>query len=467
MTLQLKFAVLLTLLGLTVGVALGAAWWSFDLLHNEIVGPFKQSASILVAIDAIKSDLTEQPPNAANALAACQALTGDRAVRARIGAGALRNLVHRIKQDDSPRVALLVLDRIKSQTLADANLASEHALRIQSRLVTVLTLALVAAVLTAALALLLLRRWVVRPVANLRHAASRIGAGDYSHRLPVSGRDEIALLSAEINQMAGDIECMRDERVEQERLAATREMLRRIAHNLRNPLAGIRGLAELTRSELSENHDEDHELSENQDRIINAVDRFESWLAGVLRSTTPLTITPERQPIAGWIDSIVETLRPAGELHAIDIHLERENAPKTAMFDPQHLEHAVVAVLTNAIQAAPHNSTIGVRATSENGDGTWTIEIRDRGPGIPEHLHEQIFKAHFTTKRDGTGIGLAVAQQVVRAHGGSIRVENVTENAPNAHADTGEQAAGARFTLRLPMEPAGDTQPDDRTGHTS
>ena len=452
MTLQLKFAVLLALLGLTVGVALGSAWWSFGLLHGATAVPFSQSAVVLAAVEQIKADLTADPPDRASALASVESLQDDASLRAKVGAGALRNVERRVEEDADSSVAIAVLDRIKAQTLADAGLASAHARRIQSRLATALGLALVIAGLTAVLALLLLRRWVVKPVDQLRHAASRIGAGDYTHRLPVSGRDEIALLSAEINQMASDIGVMRDERVEQERLAATREMLRRIVHNLRNPLAGIRGLAELTRSELSENLDDEAELRENQDRIINAVDRFESWLADILRSTTPLAITPERRPIGGWLDSIVETLRPAGELRSIEIRLNRDRAPETAMFDASHLEHAVIAVLTNAIQAAPRDSMVSVDAATENGDGTWRIRIRDEGLGVPDHLHEQIFKAHFTTKRDGTGIGLAVAQQVVRAHGGSIGVENVDG-----------EPSGALFTLRLPLTPAGDTPTDDRT----
>lgn len=462
MTLQLKFAVLLALLGLTVGVALGAAWWSFGLLHDEIAGPFNQSASILIAIDGVKGDLSASPIDRAGALTTLENLNANPVLSARVGDGALRNIESRIRDDHddaSASVALRLLDRVKSQTLADAGLAAEHARRIQGRLVTVLSLSMLAAALTAALALLLLRRWVVRPVADLRRAAARIGAGDYTHRLPIAGGDEIAQLSAEVNQMASDIESMRDERVEQERLAATREMLRRIAHNLRNPLAGIRGLAELTRAELSENHAGADELQENQGRIIASVDRFESWLADILRSTTPLTITPERRPIAGWLDGVVEVLRPAGELRAISIRLDRDRAPQSAMFDAGHLEHAIVAVLTNAIQSAPHDSRIDVRAASENGDGTWIIEIQDEGPGVPEHLHEQIFKAHFTTRRDGTGIGLAVAQQVVRAHGGSIRIENVIGAGPDG-------PSGARFTLRLPVEPAGDTQADDRTRNT-
>ncbi|MCB9847265.1 MAG: HAMP domain-containing histidine kinase, partial [Phycisphaeraceae bacterium] len=372
---------------------------------------------------------------------------------ARIGAGALRNIVHRVS-DEQDDAALALLDRVKSRALADAGLASEHAGRIRARLVTVLALALLAAALTAALALLLLRRWVVRPVAQLRLAAARIGAGDYAHRLPASGQDEIALLSAEVNRMAANIEQLLEERVERERLAATREMLRRIVHNLRNPLAGIRGLAELTRSELSENPDSG-ELAENQDRIMNAVDRFESWLADILRSTSPLTIIPQPQPVVCWLDRVVETLRPAGDLHALRIEIDHAHAPESAMFDAGHLEHALVAVLTNAIQASPRNSTIAVRATSENGDGAWRIEVADQGEGVPEPLQDRIFRAHFTTKRDGTGIGLAVARQVVRAHGGSIRVENIS--AAGAAAP-----AGARFTLRLPLEPPGDTQADDR-----
>lgn len=455
MTLQLKFAVLLALLGLTVGVALGSAWWSFGLLHGATAEPFRQSAAVLAAVEGIKADLNGAPPDRDGALESIGTLRDDPALRARVGAGALRNIERRVREDAEFSVAVAVLDRVKAQTLADASLASEHAKRIQSRLATALGLSLVIAGLTAVLALLLLRRWVVKPVGQLRHAASRIGAGDYAHRLPVKGRDEIAQLSAEINQMASDIGVMRDERVEQERLSATREMLRRIVHNLRNPLAGIRGLAELTRSELSENRDGESELRENQDRIINAVDRFETWLADILRSTTPLTISPEPSDIGEWIDRIVETLRPVGEMRAIEISLNRDNAPETAVFDASHLEHAVVAVLTNAIQAAPRGSVVRVDAASENGDGTWRIGIRDEGRGVPHHLHEQIFKAHFTTKRDGTGIGLAVAQQVVRAHGGSIGVENVDG-----------EPSGALFTLRLPCTPAGDTPTDDRTGNT-
>ncbi|MBL4790043.1 MAG: hypothetical protein JKY60_13725, partial [Kordiimonadaceae bacterium] len=86
--------------------------------------------------------------------------------------------------------------------------------------------------------------------------------------------------------MASLIKAMQDERVERERLAAMGEMAQRTVHNLRTPLAGIRALAEITKSEL----DEGSELGEMQDRIMASVDRFEIWLQGMLRVSSPMAL---------------------------------------------------------------------------------------------------------------------------------------------------------------------------------
>jgi len=94
---------------------------------------------------------------------------------------------------------------------------------------------------------------------------------------------QLAQLASEVNHMAHMVKTLQDERVESERLAAVGSMVRRIAHNIRNPLAGIRGLAEITRNELAQ----DEELRENQTRIVAAVDRFERWLKQLLDATRP------------------------------------------------------------------------------------------------------------------------------------------------------------------------------------
>src|SRR5262249_25264293 len=158
----------------------------------------------------------------------------------------------------------------------------------------VLLLASLWVALVGALGFSLLHRWVLQPVARLRTAAARIGDGDFAHRVLVRpggpGRDELAQLSTEVNHMAGLVRAMQDERVERDRLAAAGEMVRRLTHNLRNPLAGIRGLAEITRGDLPPAADE---LRENQERIIATIDRFEHWLSELLSATSPLTVQLE------------------------------------------------------------------------------------------------------------------------------------------------------------------------------
>jgi signal transduction histidine kinase len=175
-------------------------------------------------------------------------------------------------------VAHDLIQRIQSRVIAEQDKVVEFGDTIRGRLVLVLAFALSAAVLVGVLALTLVRRWVLIPVAALRAAAQRIAGGDFDHRTPVTGHDELAQLSSEVNHMAGMVRMMLDERVERERLAAVGEMVRRLAHNLRNPLSGIRGLAELSREETAPGT----HVHENQNRIILSVDRFEKWLADLL-----------------------------------------------------------------------------------------------------------------------------------------------------------------------------------------
>jgi signal transduction histidine kinase len=174
---------------------------------------------------------------------------------------------------------------------------------------------------------------------------------------------------------------------------------------------------------------------------------------------------------------VVETHRAAAEARGVRLILDITRAPRSARFDPRHMEQAVVALVTNAIEASPKGS--GVEVCGLVDGGGWTIRVADQGPGVPADLREKVFRPYFTTKKEGSGIGLAVAHQVVMQHGGQLRVAEGPMDGRTAlgGGGTGLEApkagVGAVFMATLPLtglaepgqrRPTGGTNGED-SGH--
>lgn len=488
MTLRAKFAILLGLLAVTMSAILAVALTFGRFLESELVWPFEETTTVLRGLEELKGSVRRQgekianhpgEPESVGGTAEEQGITAED--RRRIAAAAAEDVVLKLAavRDNpglQPRVGIsaalalsMQVERanklagqwLESQTpelsaqIFDAHeqifqlieamnrrlineapsaLAYGEELR---RIHQTLILSGVASVgLFAVLCIILFNRWVVAPVRELRRAAVMLSKGQFEHRVPVTGSDELAQLSAEVNQMAGMISTMQSEAIERERLAATGEMVRRLAHNIRNPLAGIRSLAELSRRRAT-----DHEaVRKDQSEIISTVDRFNGWLTDLLGVTTPVGIVPRETPVEKWLSGVLESQRALARMRSVEIVSDSDGAPAVARFDPSHLEHAVVALVTNAIQASPSGGRVSVRATALDGQ-RWQIVVMDEGPGVPPEIRERIFRTYFTTKRDGTGIGLAIAKQVVKEHGGDLVLES-------------NSGRGAAFCVRLPIASA-------------
>jgi signal transduction histidine kinase len=503
MSLRTKFGVLLGLLGLSVVLALGASWWAMRNMQSEVREPFRSMTDALTGLSNAKrslesahdvldptnlSDSRQDRPGVAQAISAANRYVDELAAndwsRTRIGVSTIPNMHARLNvaaalattdpemtPDESIRRALRdiheLIERTEGRVVEDAQQALRFGSDLERQLLIVLALCLLIAALGIALGFSLVRRWVLRPVANLREATARIGAGDFEHRvaIPVGNPDELALLSAEVNTMAGLVKAAQDQRVESERLAAIGEMVRRLAHNLRNPLAGIRGLAEISRAELRARTPAEPDLTENQDRIITAVDRFEHWLNELLGVTRPMQVLLVPTPVAPWLKALVAAHDPQARAKQITLTLDTSAAPTEAPFDPRHLEHALSAVISNAIEAASvppkaPPTPCHVCITARSGSTLWTIQVDDTGPGIPKHIQDKIFRPYFTTKRDGNGIGLAIALQVVQAHGGRLSVVSPIPRPPSSlpeasksheiHNGREPDRGGTRFLIELP-----------------
>lgn len=510
MSLRTKFAILVSLLAFTICGSMAIALWSFGLQRSQLLGPYANTPDVVDRLRLVGRSVEDQaavlradaepesspplPPPTGERTAQADArlrrfdeasvATNDAlaflARQGAVGAGAggtiaSRTLAQRVEEfqaggrrallEGSPEALLrgaagateirTLVDGLSYRVLLESVRAIEGVESVRRKLLFSVLWAFLASALMGTLGLFLLHRWVVSPVATLRTAANRIAAGEFRHRIPADGKDELAQLARDVNHMASTIEGMLNERVERERLAAVGEMVRRLAHNLRNPLAGIRGLAELARDELTMHP----ELRDSQERIIASVDRFERWLAELLGVTRPLSVNPEKSSVEPLLAGLLDAHRPMARTKEITLELDAAGAPAQASFDVRQLEHSLVAILTNAIQAAPHKSTVRIEAQALAGTGDWEVRICDQGPGVAPEIIDKVFNAYFTTKRDGNGIGLAIAQQVVRAHGGRITIRagaRTPDMAPGA-------GPGATFVVRMPITPP-QMEPPDRQG---
>jgi two-component system sensor histidine kinase PilS (NtrC family) len=205
-----------------------------------------------------------------------------------------------------------------------------------------------------------------------------------------------------------------------------------LAHELRNPLASISGCVELLRGAEG--------LSAEDQRIMGIVlretGRLDHLLTRFLEFTRPAP--PQRVPTDLAVLA-AETLDVfAADPAAAGLRLERALSPARTSCDPEQLRQVLWNLLANAAQAIREAGKGGVvRVTSEAGAGGVTLAVTDDGPGIPPAELSRIFTPFFTTKPSGTGLGLAVVQRIVDAHGGAIAVDA----APRG---------GARFSVRLP-----------------
>lgn len=312
----------------------------------------------------------------------------------------------------------VVFDLIREQLNEDFYAAISHSLDSKVIVNQIFLASFLAASLVCALALLLLRRWILVPVLALRQATREISLGNLSYRIAVTGRDELGALSQEVNQMAATIAIMQAEAVAQERFSTLGQIARTLAHNLRNPLAGIRSIAEATRLEL----DRETQFYEDQTLIIQIVDRFERWLNELLRSSTPVSLTPRMDSPAAVLIGVREAHLPLARSKSVELELDIENAPKQASFDAAYLEQALVALTTNALEAVVEGGTVCIGAEHVAGNGRWRVTVADSGPGLEPEVAQNACRPYFTTKPHGTGCGLALVSNVVQAHRGTIEI---------------------------------------------
>ena len=277
----------------------------------------------------------------------------------------------------------------------------------------------------------------LRPIRVLTEAAQRIGRGSpESVAVPERGGDELALLAREFNAMAQrlaarerELRAQGEALVRSERLAAIGRIAAQITHEIRNPLSSI----SLNAEELGERAPAARELC---DAIVREVDRLTAITEEYLRYARLPRPQLQRADLNETARELLEFVRP--ELEAAGVKLTLSLSPELprVMADVAQLRQLLLNLVRNAREAMSGGGALTV--ATRGGEGNIVIEVRDTGHGIPAERLKRIFDPFFTTKERGTGLGLAMAQEIAQEHGGQL----TCESAPGA---------GTRFALRLPV----------------
>ncbi len=207
------------------------------------------------------------------------------------------------------------------------------------------------------------------------------------------------------------------------------------AHEVRNPINNISTGVQLIGSRLGE----DHELYPSLDRIRKECTRLDQLLSDVLFFARPLELKMEPVLMQEMLDRLLQRWKPRLQQSNIECYTSLNQATPPAQADTRTLEHVLVNLITNAMQAMEEGGTLSVTLDhQETSQGIMVeIKIADTGPGIPPEMLGRIFNPFFTTKKSGTGLGLAISRRILNAHKGYIAVESYP-------------GAGTIFSIQIP-----------------
>jgi two-component system, NtrC family, nitrogen regulation sensor histidine kinase NtrY len=286
---------------------------------------------------------------------------------------------------------------------------------------------------------LLLARGPVRRIQELAAEARKVASGE-ARPVRVRGAGEIAELAQAFDDMLDDLAAMRRRLAATTRVAAWREVARRVAHEVKNPLAPIRAAVETLRRLRARNDPEfDAYFDEATRTVLDEVHRISNIVTEFTRFARLPAPKPQDVDLVDLARQVVR-LHEAGIRAKLAVVVER--APPLVRADRDQIVQVLTNLVQNALDAVEdlgESGEVEVAVGSE-GAATVTVTVRDNGPGIAPEIAARLFEPYATTKRHGTGLGLAIAQRIAIEHNGEL------SSVPSA------SPRGAAFRLVLPVE---------------
>jgi signal transduction histidine kinase len=280
---------------------------------------------------------------------------------------------------------------------------------------------------------------VTRPVAQLVSGVRAVAGGDWTTRVSVSSRDEIGQLATAFNRMTEQLIEQRDRTLQAERVASWRELARRLAHELKNPLFPLQITIENLQRARDQHPDQfDEVFRESTATLLAELQQLKliiGQFSDFAKMPKPEIETVDANAIVRDVMKLFDAQFQANGRPPIEPVLELEVDELPVPADPLQLSRALRNLVLNAMDAMPEGGRLRIR-TQRLEDGV-RIQVADSGQGLTDEECARLFTPYYTTKRHGTGLGLAIVQSVVADHQGRISV-------------TGQPGQGSTFTIDLP-----------------
>jgi signal transduction histidine kinase len=277
---------------------------------------------------------------------------------------------------------------------------------------------------------------VTRPLRELTSSVREVAGGKWDTRAMVGSSDEVGQLARDFNRMTEQLAEQRDRMIQAERVAAWRELARRLAHELKNPLFPLQITIEnLQRARQTPQFEEVFRESTSTllaelDNLKTIIGRFSDFAKMPAPQLEPVDLNQVVREVIKLFDAQIHAPgRPP-----VQTALELADNLATVPADPEQIRRALRNLVLNALDAMPQGGTLTIRTQSL--EGKVALEISDSGAGLTPEECERLFTPYYTTKQHGTGLGLAIVQSVVSDHKGTITV----------HSEPGK---GATFRIEL------------------
>lgn len=273
------------------------------------------------------------------------------------------------------------------------------------------------------------------PLRVLARVAQQVSAGDTEERVgPLAGAEAEEVRRA-FNKMLDELQEKQKELVRTATLAGVGELSSSIVHEMRNPLSSIKMNLQALRHEF-EGDPANRELAAIAEAQVR---RLEHMLDDLLQYGRPIEVRPEPALFEELAKAAILVVGEQARSKRVRIETKDRLLKSPLRVDREQMCRALTNLIANAIQAAPPGSTVTIHAHKESlYADTAIIDVEDAGPGLSNEAIERVFKPFFTTKQNGTGLGLANVRKIVELHGGKVSACNRTEG-------------GACFSMRLPL----------------
>jgi signal transduction histidine kinase len=283
---------------------------------------------------------------------------------------------------------------------------------------------------------------VSRPIEELAHAAQEIASGNWEVEVPERGHDEVTALASSFNDMTDQLRSQRERLVQSERVAAWRELARRLAHELKNPLFPLQLTVEnLARARSLPEEEFDEVFRESTSTLSTEIANLKTIIGRFSDFSKMPKPDLERIDAGEVVKRVVSLFDSAAgnEPGKLNFKVNLSEQPMPLLADPELLHRAFSNLILNAMDAMPNGGDLTLSAAPR--DGKVEFRVADTGEGLTPEECERLFTPYYTTRQHGTGLGLAIVQSVIADHGGSVAVES-------------RAGEGATFIITLPRAQA-------------